>query len=77
MLIGSRQKLSTLTAAPVLNINGTPVLTRVSTSKSLGLLIDTNLTWSRHIEKLAKKMPLFCSYQTGEAIFFFISSAKP
>ena len=46
------------------------VWTRVSTtSKSLGVLTDTNLTWGSHIEKLAKKNRLcFCSYQTGEAI---------
>ena len=55
MLIGSRQKLNTLTASPVLSINGTPV-NQVSTSKSLGVLIDTNLTWGSHIEKLAKKI---------------------
>ena len=55
MLIGSRQKLSTLTASPVLNINGTPI-NQVSTSKSLGVLIDANLTWGSHIEKLAKKI---------------------
>ena len=34
MLIGSRQKLNTLTASPVLSINVTPV-NQVSTSKSL------------------------------------------
>ena len=55
MLIGSRQKLNTLTASPVLNINGTP-LNQVSTSKSLGVLIDANLTWGSHIERLAKKV---------------------
>ena len=55
MLIGSRQKLNTLTASPVLSINGTPV-NQVSTSKSLGVLIDANLTWGSHIEKLAKKI---------------------
>ena len=55
MLIGSRQKLNTLTASPVLSINGTPV-NQVSTSKSLGVLIDAILTWGSHIEKLAKKI---------------------
>ena len=55
ILIGSRQKLSTLTASPVLNINGIPI-NQVSTSKSLGVLIDANLTWGSHIEKLAKKI---------------------
>ena len=54
MLIGSRQKLKTLTASPVLSINGT-LVNQVSTSQSLGVLIDANLTWGSHIEKLAKK----------------------
>ena len=54
-LIGSRQKLYTLTDSPVLSINGTPV-NQVPTSKSLGVRIDTNLTWGSHIEKLAKKI---------------------
>ena len=55
MLSGSRQKLNTLTASPVLNINGTPI-NQVSPSKSLGARIDANLTWVSHIEKLAKKV---------------------
>ena len=55
MLIGLRQKLNALTASPVLSINGTSVK-QVSTSKSLGVLIDANLTWGSHIEKLAKKV---------------------
>ena len=54
-LIGSRQKLYTLNASTVLNINGDPV-NQVSTSKSLGIRIDANLTWDSHIEKLAKKI---------------------
>ena len=36
-------------------INGTSV-NHVSTSKSLAVLIDANLTWGSHIEKLAKKI---------------------
>ena len=48
MLIGSRQKLNALTASPVLSINGSSV-NQVSTSKSLGELIDANLTWGSHI----------------------------
>ena len=53
MLIGSRQKVNTLTASPVLSINGTPV-NQVSTSKSPSVLTDANLNWGSHIEKLAK-----------------------
>ena len=56
MLIGSRRKLNTLTASPVLSINGT-LVNQVSLSKFLGVLIDANLTWGSHIEKLAKKIP--------------------
>ena len=68
MLIGSRQKLKTLTASPVLSINGT-LVNQVSTSQSLGVLIDANLTWDSHIEKLAKKNCIwYYSYQTGQAI---------
>lgn len=55
MLIGSRQKLNTLTASPVLNISGTPT-NQVSMSKSVGVLIDANLTWGSHIGELAKKV---------------------
>ena len=55
MLIASTQKLNIVTASPVLSINGTPV-NQVSTSKSLGVLIDANLTWGSHIKKLAKKI---------------------
>ena len=64
MLIGSRQKLNTQTDSPVLNINGTPV-NQASTSKSLGVLIDANLTWRSHIEKLAKKLPLVLQLSNG------------
>ena len=56
MPIDSRKKLYTITNSPVVSINGTPV-NQVSTSKSLGALIDANLTWGSHIEKLAKKIP--------------------
>ena len=55
LLIGSRQKLNTLTASPVLSVNGTPI-NQVSTSKSQGVFTDANLTWGSHIEKLAKKI---------------------
>ena len=55
MLIGSIQKLNAPSACPVLSINGTPI-NQVSTSKSLGVLIDANLTWGSHIEKLAKQI---------------------
>ena len=55
ILIGSRQKLKTITDSPVVSINGTAV-NQVSTSKSLGVFIDANLTWGSHFERLAKKI---------------------
>ena len=55
MLIESRQKLNSLSAFPVLEINGTR-LNRVNFTKSLGVLIDENLTWSNHINAITKKI---------------------
>ena len=54
MLIGSREKLNSLSALPVLEIYGTQ-LNRVNFTKSLGVLIDENLTWSNHINAITKK----------------------
>ena len=81
MLIGSRQKLKTLTASPVLSINGT-LVNQVSTSQSLGVLIDTNLTWDSHIETLAKKkLHLVLQLSNGSGNLFpqqhCILSTKP
>ena len=45
ILIGSRQKLNSLSVLPDLEINGTR-LNRVDFTKSLGVLIDENLMWS-------------------------------
>ena len=55
MLIGSRQKLSSLAVLPALEINGTQ-LNRINFTKSLGVLIDENLTWSNHINAISKKI---------------------
>ena len=52
MLIGSRQKFkNNLAVLLALEINGTQ-LNRVSFTKSLGVLIDENLTWSNHIHAI-------------------------
>ena len=56
MLIGSRQKFkNNLAVLPALEINGTQ-LNRVNFTKSLGVLIDENLTWSNHIHAISKKI---------------------
>ena len=55
MLIGSRQRLYALTNPLIPEINGAPI-TQVSVAKSLGVLIDNNLNWSSHVDKLTKKV---------------------
>ena len=55
MLIGSRQRLSTLTESPKFAINDFQV-SQVTTAKSLGVTIDDRLDWSGHIEKVTKKV---------------------
>ena len=55
MLIGSRQKLSTLSSQPELSIDNVPIA-KVTSVKSLGIFIDENLRWQTHIDKLSKKI---------------------
>ena len=42
MLIGSRQRLNTLTASPTITMNNTQV-SQVTATKSLGVIIDDKL----------------------------------
>ena len=55
MLIGSRQRLNTLTASPTIRMNNTQV-SQVTATKSLGVIIDDKLDWRSHIKKLTKKI---------------------
>ena len=55
MLIGSRQRLSTLTDSPTITINDNQV-SQVTTAKSLRVTLDNKLDWSSHIDKLTKKV---------------------
>ena len=55
MLIGSRQRLSTLTESPTSAINDFQV-SQGTTANSLGVTIDDRLDWSGHIEKVTKKV---------------------
>ena len=52
MLIGSRQKLSTLSESLELSIDNVSIK-QVSTSKSLGILIDDNMAWHSQIDTLS------------------------
>ena len=55
MLIDFRQKLSTLSESRELSIGNIPIK-QVSTTKSFGILIDDNMTWYSHIDKLSKEI---------------------
>ena len=55
MLIGSRQRLSTLSDTLELSIDNVPI-EQVPSVKSLRIYIDENLTWHSHIDKLCKKI---------------------
>ena len=55
MLIGSRQKLSTLSSQPELSIDNVAI-EKVTSVKSLAIFIDENLLWQTHLDKLPKKI---------------------
>ena len=55
MLVGSRQRVATLTQELDLSINGIS-LKRVNSSKGLGVEIDEFLTWDAHISSVSKKV---------------------
>ena len=55
MLIGSRQRLSTVTVSPTLATNSFRV-TQVASAKSLGVNIDDNLDCGSHIANIIKKV---------------------
>ena len=55
MLIGFKQRLSTLSDTLELSIDNVPI-EQVSSLKSLGTHIRENLTWRSHIDKLCKKI---------------------
>ena len=53
MVISSRQKLQSLTDYTMnIHIDGVPI----NLSKSLGLIIDKNLSWKAHIHEISKKI---------------------
>ena len=54
MLIGSRRKLSQVKSDPDLHI-GSEGISRVSSTKTLGVLIDENIAIGNHIDYVAKK----------------------
>ena len=55
MLLGSRQRLSTLSGPLSCSINGDSIK-QVEFTKFLGVYIDKNLTWNLHITNISKKI---------------------
>ena len=55
MIIGSKKRLSQVTADPAINV-GNLEIKRVETTKSLGLMIDESLTWTAQVEHISKKV---------------------
>ena len=56
MLIGSRQRLSTLAFSPTITIYNKKKTIAVTTAKSLGVTIVNKLDWNSHVDKLTKKV---------------------
>ena len=55
LIITSRQRRVYLSDNPSLTINNFPI-EQVSSTKSLGVSIDENLSWNTHIETVCKRM---------------------
>ncbi|RUA05525.1 MAG: hypothetical protein DSY43_04445 [Gammaproteobacteria bacterium] len=56
MVVGSRQKLQTENDSSIdIHINGEQI-NEVESTKSLGVFIDKNLSWKRHIDEISKKI---------------------
>ena len=56
MVIGSRQRLATHAILDLDVFVDNKRISRVSSSESLGLTMDENLTWSKHIDNISKKV---------------------
>ena len=53
MIIGSRQRLTQISTDPKISI-GSQNISRVKETKTLGVLVDENITWKNHIEATCK-----------------------
>ena len=55
MIIGSRQRLSAQCDDVEIRIDD-QIIKRVDHTKSLGLTIDAQLSWAKHVEEICKKV---------------------
>ena len=72
MVISSRQKLQSLNDYTInIHIDGVPINPQSNQSKSLGLIIDENLSWKAHIHEISKKVSSgIGALKEGQAICF-------
>ena len=56
MIIGSRQRLSAQNEDVVIRIDDQIIKQVVELTKSLGVTIDAQLTWCKHVEEVCKKV---------------------
>ena len=57
MIVGSRQNLDAVADNNCINLSiEGKIIKRVDNAKSLALYIDKNLSWSKHIEEISKKI---------------------
>ena len=59
MIFHSKQNKLSVNEIPVIKINDTPI-ERVTEFEFLGVLIDSNLTWSPHCNYIASKLSRMC-----------------
>ncbi len=59
MIFHSKQNKLSVNEIPIIKINGMPI-ERVTEFKFLGVLIDSNLTWSPHCNYIANKLSRIC-----------------
>ena len=55
ILVGSRPKINSMDVQPTVKIDTSPIK-RVKCAKLLGVEIDENLNWDKHIEYIASKV---------------------
>ena len=76
MQIGSRQRLSQVSADPILSM-GSEGIKRVLSTKTLGVVVDECITWSDHVDKLAKKLQKGLECYVGQNIYLTEIRLKP
>ena len=59
MIFHSKQNKLSVNEIPIIKINGMPI-ERITEFKFLGVLIDSNLTWSPHCNYIANKLSRIC-----------------